>query len=170
MSQRSPGESAVRSSSQSTTLTPASTGVTAPASMSWPGRLGRGRRALGSGGAGTRGISLSGLVGGCELGRIEVLTDPVEWLAREPRREAPQLVVDRVARADLDQAGRAVHAGVEAVQRTDRRAAGDHAAEVVHAAVARADESLGGGDEAHRTTEVHAARGQRHELVVLVLG
>src|SRR5207248_2037348 len=77
---------------------------------------------------------------------------------------------DRVTGADLDQAGGIVEAGVEAVGRTNRRATGDHSAEVVHAAVARADEALGGGHVAHRAAEVHATRGQRHETVVLVLG
>ena len=71
-------------------------------------------------------------------------------------------LVDGEARADLD-AGRA-HARVEAVERADRRAAVDLAAEVVDAAVARADEALGGLDEAHRAAEVHAARRDRDEL------
>ena len=76
-------------------------------------------------------------------------------------REAPELAVDRVARADLDLA--VAHAGVEAVERADRRAAGDLALEVVDAAVARADEALRGVDVAHRAAEVHAARGDRDD-------
>ena len=54
--------------------------------------------------------------------------------------------------------------GVEAVERAHRRAAVDLAGEVVDAAVARADEALGGLDEAHRAAEVHAARGDRDVL------
>ena len=78
-----------------------------------------------------------------------------------------QLGVQAVARADLDLA--VAHARVEAVQRAHRRAAGDLALEVVDAAVARADEALGGFDVAHRAAEVHAARRDRDVVVVLVL-
>ena len=81
-----------------------------------------------------------------------------------------ELGVDRVARPDLDQPGRLVQARVEAVERADRRPAGDHPADVIDAAVARADEALGGGHPPHWAAEVHAARGQRDEVVVLVLG
>src|SRR3712207_7956349 len=59
-------------------------------------------------------------------------------LARVPRREAAQLGVDAVARADLQLA--VDHARVEAIERADRRAAGAHAAEVVDAAVTRSEE------------------------------
>ena len=63
------------------------------------------------------------------------------------------------------------HARVEAVERAHRRAAVDLALEVVDAAVARADEALRGLDVADRAAEVHAARGDRDELLVLeVLG
>ena len=80
-------------------------------------------------------------------------------------REAAELALTRVARADLDLA--VAHARVEAVERAHRRAAGDLALEVVDAAVARADEALGGLDVAHRAAEVHAARGDRDELRVV---
>src|SRR5581483_4225949 len=124
----------------------------------------------GSWGEGERGAwaSVFGENRGGEALRIQVLADAVERLARITRREALKLGVDRVARADLDQA--VAHTRVEAVQRAHRGSAGDHPAKVVDAAVTRTDESLRGGDEAHRTAQVHAARGQRHELVVLIPG
>ncbi len=83
------------------------------------------------------------------------------------RREALELGVDRVTRADVDVA--VVLERVEAVERAHRRTAGDLAAEVVDAAVARADETLGGLDVADRAPEVHAARGERDVVVVLVV-
>ena len=55
-SQRMPGDSDVRSSSQSTTVMPASAGAEAPPLCS-PGRFGRGVRTLGSGGAGSLGMA-----------------------------------------------------------------------------------------------------------------
>src|SRR5262249_19759680 len=83
--------------------------------------------------------------------RVEVLADAVQRLARVARREDLELAVDRVARADLDEA--LLDARVEAVQRAHRRAADDRAAEVVDAAVARADEALSGLDVVDRAAE-----------------
>src|SRR5437764_3930566 len=142
--QRSPPESEVRSSIQSTTWTPASTAVSFGACLpvSSPGRLGFGVRIFGRGGAGRRGMTLvAGEGRRREALRVEVLADSVERLGRIARREAPQLGIDRVARTDLDQA--VLHAGVEAVERADRWTTGHHAAEVVDTAVTRADEPLG---------------------------
>ena len=81
---------------------------------------------------------------------------PSSGLAGVAGREALSSELTRVARADLDVA--VAHARVEAVERAHRRAAGDLAVEVVDAAVARADEALGGLDVADRAAEVHAAR------------
>src|SRR6185437_9580038 len=89
--------------------------------------------------------------------RVQVLPDAVQRLGRVARREALELLVDRVARAEPELV--APHLGVEAIEGAHRRAAVDLAGEPVDAAVARADEALGGLHEAHRTAEVHAARG-----------
>src|SRR5215218_7966155 len=91
---------------------------------------------------------------------------PSSGISRIARGETLELGVDAEARADLDVA--VAHARVEAVQRADRRAAVDLALEVVDAAVAGTDEALGGGHEAHRAAEVHAARRDRDVRVVLV--
>ena len=74
--------------------------------------------------------------------------------------------IDRVARPEPQLV--APHLGVEAIERAHRRAAVDLAGEAVDAAVARADEALRRLHEAHRAAEVHAARGDRDVLVVLV--
>src|SRR5215203_920994 len=104
------------------------------------------------------------LLGGGEAARIEVLPDPVDVLGRVAiRREATELGVDGVARAELDLA--VAHAGVEAVERPHGRPARDAAREVVDAAVARADEALRGVDVAHRAAEVIASGRDRHELI-----
>ena len=92
---------------------------------------------------------------------------PSSGSTRVARREPLQLGVDRVARAEIDVA--VAHERVEAVERAHRRAAGDLAAEVVDAAVARADEALGGLDVADRAAEVHAPRRQRDVVVQLVV-
>ncbi len=55
-------------------------------------------------------------------------------------------------------------AGLEVVERANRRAADALALEVVNAAVAGADEVAGGLDEADRATEVGAAVGDSDEL------
>src|SRR5919204_2081596 len=87
-----------------------------------------------------------------EAPRVEILSDPIQRLPRVAvAREPPELRVHRVARADLDLA--VAHAGVEVVQRPDGRAAGHLALEVVHAAVARADEARRRLGPAHRTAE-----------------
>src|SRR6185436_683781 len=84
---------------------------------------------------------------------VEVLPDAVERLAGVARGEALELAVDRVARSDLELT--VAGARVEAVERADRRTAVDLAAEVVDAAVARADEAPRGRDEPHRAPKVH---------------
>src|SRR5215207_5106970 len=148
-----------------------------PASLAWsigltrspsPGRLGLGCRAVGRGG---RGSFMGDLVhlGRGEPARVEILADAVEVLRRiAVGREAAELAVDRVPRADLDLT--VVDAGVEAVERADRRAARDLAVEVVHAAVARAHEALGGVDVPHRAAQVHAARRDGDELLLVPAG
>ena len=70
---------------------------------------------------------------------------------------------DAEAGADLD--GVVDDAGLEAVERADRRAADDLALEAVDAAVAGADEVAGGLDEADRAAEVGAAGRDRDVLV-----
>src|SRR5579875_2123882 len=80
---------------------------------------------------------------GVEPGRIQELADAVERLARVTRREALQLRVHRVARAKVHVS--VTHERVEPIKRAHRWPAGHHAAEVVHAAVAGADEALRGG-------------------------
>jgi hypothetical protein len=81
-----------------------------------------------------------------------------------------KLGVDRVTRPDLDQPAGLVQPRVEPVKGPHRRAAGDQAPEVIDAAVTRAHEALGGGHEADRAAEVHAPRGERDVVVVLILG
>src|SRR5438309_236178 len=79
------------------------------------------------------------------------------------------MAVDAEAGTDLD----AVVGGdprVEAIERAHRGPARAQAAEVVDAAVARADEAPGGRDVAHRAAGVHAARGERDDLVEPALG
>src|SRR3712207_3588320 len=95
--------------------------------------------------------------------RIEVLTDAVEVLSRVAvGREPLELAVDGVARTDLDLA--VADPDVEPVQRADRRTAVDLAGEVVDAAVARADEALGGLDVPDGAAEVHAAGREGDEV------
>src|SRR4051812_1095231 len=161
-----PPESDVRSTTQSTALMPASlaasTGLNGSAS---PGRGVLGLRAAGSGGAGSF-MSVAQLRGG-EAPRVEVLADPVEVLARiAVAREPLELAVDGGARAHLDLA--VADAGVEVVERPHRRTAGDLAAEVVDAAVARADEPRRGLRPADGAAEVHAPRGERDERLLRV--
>src|SRR5919197_5049487 len=135
-----------------------------------PGRFGAGVSFFGTGGAGNFSLGMARSRSG-ELAHggargVQVLADAVEGLARVAGREALELAVDREARPDLELA--AADAGVEAVERADGRAAVHLAAEVVDAAVAWAHEAPGGFDEADRAAEVHAARRDRDELVVLV--
>ena len=172
-----PPDSEVRSSSQSTTWIPPSAAASSGrhrAAPSSPGRLGSGLRTLGSGGAGSLGIvygvARTAPGRGVEARGIQILPDAVQRLARVTRGEALQLGVDRVARADLDQARRRVDAGVEAVQRAHRRAAGHHAAEVVDAAVARADEALRRRRRSGRGSRGACSARTARPVVVLVLG
>src|SRR5215217_7269956 len=79
-----------------------------------------------------------------EAAGVEVLADAVERLAGiAEAREALERRVDGVARADFDHA--VAQTRVEVVERAHGRTAGDLALEAVDAAVARADEALGGG-------------------------
>src|SRR4029079_377576 len=75
----------------------------------------RGELESGAGGSGSGEREQRGARG------VEVGADAVERLARVARREALELAVDRVARADLDLA--VARARVEAVRRADRRPA-----------------------------------------------
>src|SRR6202042_405295 len=114
---------------------------------------------LGKRWCGKLGHGLAGWFRRCrEARRVQVLADAVERLAGVPGRKPRKLRVDRVARSELDQAGGLVQARVEAVQRAHGGTAGDHPTEVVDAAVARADEALGGDHIPHRAAEVHTAR------------
>ena len=79
-----------------------------------------------------------------------------------------ELAVDAEARAHFDVFAR--HARVEAVERTHRRPAHAAAEQVVHAAVARADEALRRVHPAHGTAEVRAAAGDRDVGGVAVVG
>src|SRR3954463_10356693 len=171
MSQRAPADIEVRSSTQSTAVTPS------PASLSFdvagPSPFSLGPLGLGRSGRGSGGVSLAMGLRSWELARrgtrgIEVLADAVQRLAGVARREALQLGVDAEARPDLDVA--VAHARVEAVQRADRRAAGALALEVVDAAVAGTDEARRGLDVADRAAEMHAARRDRDVVAVLILG
>src|SRR4051794_11234412 len=104
MTQRAGPDSDVRSSIQSTVAIPASftcsTGLTRSAS---PGRLGFGRSAAGRGGSGSFMVVYLVHLGRGEPARVEVLADAVEVLRGIAiGREAAELAVDRVARADLD--------------------------------------------------------------------
>src|SRR5438128_703927 len=83
----------------------------------------------------------------------------VTWM-----REALEVVVERVARANLDAA--LDHPRVEAVERAHWRAAVDLAELTVDTAVARADEAFGCLDVADRAAKVHAAVGDRDERLV----
>src|SRR3954453_1905527 len=94
------------------------------------------------------------------------MADPLEGLARVARVEALELRVHREARADPEVG--APHLGVEAIERAHGRTAVDLALEVVHPAVAGADEAPGRLDEAHRAAEVHAPRRDRDVLAVAV--
>src|ERR1700733_4516715 len=92
-------------------------------------------------------LSVPGGALGCAEPRgIQELPNSVQRLAWITRGEGDELIVDRVARAKLDQPGLLVVAGVEPVQRAHRRTTDDLAAEVVDAAVAGADEALGSRD------------------------
>src|SRR4051812_14262041 len=157
-----PPDSDVRSSIQSTALTPASATCSSGFCLSaWPGREGAAWKRFGTGGRGSLGICWLLLRGG-EATRVDVLADAVQRLAGVAvAGEARELRVDRVARADLDLA--VAHAGVEVVERPDRRATGDAAREVVDAAVTRTDEAVGGRRPADGAAEVHAAAGERDE-------
>src|SRR3954468_14239472 len=88
---------------------------------------------------------------------VEVLPQAVQVVGRVTRGEALELGVDGEAVADLHLA--VGHTGVEAVEGTDRRAAEHLALEALDAAVARADELLGGLLVADRAAQVGAARG-----------
>ncbi len=96
--------------------------------------------------------------------RLRQLADPfelpdmaaaVERLAGQSRREVAQLAVDAEARPHFDVL--AGDAGVEAVERPHGRPAHPAAEQVIHAAVARADEALGGVHPANRAADVRAA-------------
>src|SRR5260370_23669868 len=89
-----------------------------------------------------------------EAAREEILANAVERLARVADGESPQLAVDAVARAELYAI--TPDARIETVERARRRPADAPAAEVVDAAVAGADERLGGGDEVYRAAHVGA--------------
>src|SRR3954447_10535630 len=103
---------------------------------------------------------------GRQPSRIEVLTKPVERLARVTRREALKAVVDAVARTYLQASSS--YAREETIERPGRRSARPDAAEVVDAPVAGTDEVAGRLYEAHRTADVRAARGDRYVLVPAV--
>src|SRR3712207_9588285 len=115
-----------------------------PASLTWssglrgfsvPGRLGAGFSASGIGGAGS---FIGSPLRGREAAGVQELADAVEVLARiAVRREALELAVDGVARADLELA--VADARVEAVQRAHRRAPAPPAPGDVHTARARAE-------------------------------
>src|SRR5205807_9996234 len=103
-----------------------------------------------------------------ESGRVEILADAVECLSGVARREPLELTIDAEAWSDFELAR--AHACVEAVERARGRSSRTHPADVVYAAVARADESFGGRDEVHGTANVHAPARDRHEAVEAIFG
>src|SRR3954451_3845121 len=101
--------------------------------------------------------------GGASCGRprrVDVLPEAVEVVRRVARLELLELRVQREPLAH--EHAPVLDLGLEAVERADRRAAGDGAVELVDAAVARADEALRRLHVADRAAEVHAPRGDRH--------
>src|SRR5262245_21667800 len=90
-------------------------------------------------------------------GWIQIFPDPTRELARVAGADGFELGGDAVAWAEFDLA--AQDAGLEAVQRADRRAADDFSFEVVDAAVAGADEVPCSLDEPDRAAEMGAAVG-----------
>ncbi len=107
--------------------------------------------------------SSSGWRSGGRTGRVQVLPDAAGVLAGVAGAHRLEVAGDAVARPDLDRV--ADHPRLEAVERSNRRAADHLALEVVDTAVAGADEVAGGFDEAHRTAEVGAAGRDRDELL-----
>src|SRR6476619_6771641 len=112
---------------------PASAALSSGPCLGAPGRLGAGLRPGGTGGAGSLSFGIS-----CPGGASRA-----SGRSAAPGRGSGRCrpAADREAGTDLELA--VAHAVVEAVQRAHRRTAVDLALEVVHAAVARADEPLG---------------------------